>query len=162
MAKRANGIAAFASNGSSLEWDFGAGTVSTDCTEFFTDYANLSVVQKGIVFNGIKQKLQDSVASCKTAAERLERMGKTLENMRANIWVSRGDGSGGELGIVALAIAEIKGKPFAAVLEYLRGKTKAQIAALAANELYADRVAELRRERLANVEEVSDDEIDAI
>ncbi len=152
MAKRANGIASFATNGSLLQWDFDPGVVSVECGEFFTDYANLTDVQRGIVFNGIKQKLQDSVASCKTAAERFERMTKTLENLRSGVWASRGDGSGGELGIVAMAIADVKGKPFAAVLEFLRGKSKAEIAALAASPKYAEAVAELRRAKASNVD----------
>ena len=165
MAKRANGIAEFTTDGNMMAWSFGEiGEVSVQCFDFFPDYMQLSEVQKGIIYNGLKQKMADSIAGCVTTAARYEKMVRTAKALANGEWSSRGDSVEAERIIVAAGIVQVTGKPVDAVRAYLADKSKKDLAKIAASSKFAVAIANFRAAQTGVPKDTSEmeSEIDAL
>lgn len=105
-----------------------AGTVQVDARTAFPAFDELSEVQKGLVFNGLTQKLNDSHAGAADSAEAYKWTKETADALfpaeGAGKWTVRipgeGGGSGGNF---AVAYAEFKG----ITVEDAREKIKAVV-----------------------------------
>jgi hypothetical protein len=160
MAKRANGIATFAASGSRMSWDFGSGVVRYDVTDNFPDFATMDDCQQRIVLNGVKQRLADCIAGLKSPTERFERMQSVAEALSQGRYEVRAAAVNND-GMLAAAIASVKGIALKKVVAYLAEKTPAQRNALAADEKYHATYLALIAERTKSVNLADlDDELD--
>ena len=157
---RANGVAIFSQNADTMQWSFGpAMSVQATASDLFPDYHSFDVVQSGIVLNGLKQKLADSIASCKTPTERFDRMTKIRDNLYNGVWSERGSSGSSDAAILVAAIVSVSGKSLEKITAYVAGKSKTEIAALMVSERYSKAVNEIRKARVASID-VDLDEID--
>lgn len=161
--KRANGIAAFVAAGSLMQWTFGEGlTVRYDVADNFPEFGSMDDCQQRIVLNGVKQRLADSIAGCKLASDRFERMNALADAMRRGEYEMRAKGVATDA-MLAAAIAIVKGIDLAKVTAYLATKTPSQRQALAADEKYHAKYLELLAQRTKSVDvDELDDEIDQL
>ena len=107
--------AAFANN---------AGEISAAAADFFDAdlWASFDPVQKGLVFNGLTQKLNDSHAGAETPMEAYQWTKETLEHLRDGKWSVRVAGEGGPKGSAFYkAIAEFRGITEEAAKERIAG-----------------------------------------
>ena len=133
---RKNGVADFVMKGTRMTWDFGTGgTVALDVMDLFPEYAVMNEVQQGVVRNGIKQKLADSIAGLMGADERFDRMTNVRDALLRGEWTARA-GGGSAAAILAEAIADVDGRSLAKCREYTKGLKPAAVAALSAHPLY--------------------------
>ena len=157
---RANGVCAFVQSADTMTWTFSPSqAVTASASDLYQDWHGFDIVQSSLILNGLKQKLADSIASCKTADERFARMKKVRDNLYNGIYSERGTGQSTDAAILVAAIVEVSGKPLEKVAAYVAGKSKSEIAALMMSEKFADAVASIRKSRVASVS-VDLDEID--
>jgi hypothetical protein len=134
---RKNGVAEFAMKGTRMMWDFGMeDTVTIDILNVFPEYAVMNEVQQGVVRNGLKQKLADSIAGVKNNNERFDRMVSVRDALLRGEWTARTAGGGSAAAILAEAIAEVDGRSLAKCREYTKGLKPAAVAALSVHPLY--------------------------
>ena len=104
--------------------DFGVGAVALSADKFFPNFAELSEVQKGLIINGLSQKLNDSHAGAESPKQALDWTQETIDTLLAGKWSTRVPGEGGPKGgDFAKAYAEFKG----ITLEDARDKIAAQV-----------------------------------
>lgn len=113
--------------------------------------------------HGYGQKIGDAAAlgQSATVAEKREAMVAVRDGLVAGQWnAGRGEGDGGML---ARAVAEVEGKPVAAVAKWLKTKKPAYRTALSEMPKYAERISAYRKARVAGVDVTgSVEEIDAL
>lgn len=86
-----------------------AGSVTASAAQFFPDFSGFNEVQKGLIVNGLSQKLNDSHAGAESAEQALDWTKQTLETLVAGKWSTRVPGEGGPKGgEFARAYAEFK------------------------------------------------------
>lgn len=86
------------------------GDIQADARAFFPDFDGFNEVQKGLIVNGLSQKLNDSHAGAKTPDEALSWTKDTLKTLTEGKWSTRVPGEGGPTGgSFAVAYAEFKG-----------------------------------------------------
>ena len=84
--------------------------IAVPAAAFFADWEGFNEVQKGLIFNGLTQKLNDSHAGAESSAEAYEWTSDVLANLQAGKWSVRVPGEGGPRGgNFYRAIAEWKG-----------------------------------------------------
>lgn len=88
-----------------------AGTLKAAAADFFGGaWEGFNEVQKGLIFNGLTQKLNDSHAGAKTPEEALKDTQAVLKVLSEGKWSTRIPGEGGVTGgSFAVAYAEFKG-----------------------------------------------------
>ncbi len=150
---RKNGVADFAMKGTRMTWDFGTGgTVAIDVIDLFPEYAVMNEVQQGVVRNGLKQKLADSIAGLAGNDERFDRMTNVRDALLRGEWAARTAGGGSAAAILAEAIAYVDARPLAKCREYTKGLKPAAVAALSAHPLYKAAVDRIAASRAATVD----------
>lgn len=90
------------------------GTIKADARDFFPAFDELSEVQRGFIFNGLTQKLNDSHAGAKSPEEAYKDTAAVLSVLKPaegeGKWSTRIPGEGGITGgSFAVAYAEFKG-----------------------------------------------------
>lgn len=91
-----------------------AGTIRADARDFFPGFEEFNEVQRGFIFNGLTQKLNDSHAGAKSAEEAYKDTAAVLAVLKPaegeGKWSTRIPGEGGMTGgSFAVAYAEFKG-----------------------------------------------------
>ena len=141
-----------------LEWTFGDGstvyyTIPHD--EFLEPICNAALI------HGFKQKIADAAAIARnpetgksaTMADKRAAMQKVVDQLNDGMWnAERTGGTGNVGGLLAVAIAAVKGLPIERVREFLKGKTKAQREAMALVSPYREKIAELIAARTKDVD----------
>jgi hypothetical protein len=149
---RKNSVAEFALKGTRMIWEFPLdGPVSIDIVDLFPTYAGMSEVQQGVVRNGIKQKLADSIAGGEDK-DRFDRMMTVRDGLLRGEWTTRTASGGSTAAILAEAIADVDGRSLAKCREYTKGLKPAAVAALSAHPLYKAAVDRLTAERAKAVD----------
>lgn len=75
-----------------------AGAVEVNASAFFPSFGEMSDVQKGLIINGMTQKLNDSHAGAKSADEAHKWTAETLQMLTDGKWTVRVPGEGGPRG----------------------------------------------------------------
>jgi hypothetical protein len=87
-----------------------AGEVAVSADKFFPGFADMTDVQRGIIVNGLTQKLNDSHAGAESADEAFKWTTETLTMLEDGKWTVRVPGEGGPRGgDFYKAIAEFRG-----------------------------------------------------
>lgn len=111
------------------------------------------------VWHGLKQKIGDAAALSRnpdtgrsaTLDDKHDAMLAVLEQLKSGHWNKPREGSGGSTGgLLAQAIANLRGKPVAAIREWLAGKSKEEQAALRANAKIAEEIARIQASRVSD------------
>lgn len=89
---------------------FGDQPIKADVRSFFPDFDGFNEVQRGLVVNGLTQKLNDSHAGAANPAEAYANTAETFKTLVDGKWSTRVPGEGGVTGgSFAVAYAEFKG-----------------------------------------------------
>jgi hypothetical protein len=116
-----------------------------DATETVLSLAELpeGIVRK-LALHGLSQKAGDSYAGVKGDVNQAKtNVQEVFDNLKNGVWGSSGGGGGPRLMDLAEAIAEIKGKQLAEVLEAVKGVSDEQRKAWRAHPAIKTKIAEI-------------------
>jgi hypothetical protein len=116
---------------------------------------NLVPVGRAALLHGFKQKISDAGAMARDpetglppeSAARIAKMRRVAESLAAGEWeLTRTGGGGGSESLLARALAEKFAKPMDVIRAWMKGKTKAELAALKVDKSIAKIITRMEAE----------------
>lgn len=140
---RANGIAEYTFDGSTMFWKFADGTVEFNIAHY-EEYRSADDFIRAALVNGFKQKIADAAAlpAGSTAAEKRAAMQECVDRLGEREWNAKREGTGVDSMLVAVLVDYYKGSKTAADV---RKQIEPWSSAERRKVLYSDRLVKSRK-----------------